>query len=49
MILVPRFSDTGVMVLVHTKTLDVKTVEFGLPKLWDDEEADTIRGKGIIG
>ncbi|KAL7411855.1 putative DNA polymerase delta, small subunit [Mrakia frigida] len=31
-ILVPRFSQTGTLVLVHTKTLEVRTVEFGVPE-----------------
>lgn len=31
-ILSPKFSETGTLVLVHTTTLEVRTVEFGVPE-----------------
>jgi DNA polymerase delta subunit 2 len=29
-VLVPRFADTGILVLVNLRTLDVKCVKFGI-------------------
>jgi len=38
MVLVPRFADTGILVLVNLRTLDVKCVKFGIKGMLGSNE-----------